>query len=145
MLGTPGAPDITIDSGYSAWAAINGVVGGPADDDDRDSISNFLEFALVSPPLTRSSHLLPVGQAENVEIDGVTDTYLMFTFRRNLNAPNLNYSVESSSDLQTWENTDQMILFSSTPNGDGSEAVTYRSAVPISNSSSLYIRLLVTD
>ena len=89
--------------------------------------------------------MLPVGQAENVEIDGVTDTYLMFTFRRNLNAPNLNYSVESSSDLQTWENTDQMILFSSTPNGDGSEAVTYRSAVPISNSSSLYIRLLVTD
>ncbi|MGK0189408.1 MAG: hypothetical protein ACI9R3_005225 [Verrucomicrobiales bacterium] len=145
LLGSPGISDDTVDSSYAAWATTNGVIGGPDSDDDSDSISNFLEFALLSPPLETSTHLLPDAQVQGVEINGTTDIFLTFSFRRNPGAPEIKYSVESSSDLQTWESTDQMIIISSALTGDGSETVTYRSSQPIEASVSLYVRLRVAN
>lgn len=32
---------------YASWANLNGVIGGPANDDDNDGIANLLEYALI--------------------------------------------------------------------------------------------------
>ncbi|MCB1100632.1 MAG: lamin tail domain-containing protein [Verrucomicrobiae bacterium] len=144
--GTPGASDDGGggDNGYSAWATANSVVGGPTGDDDGDGVSNFLEFALLAPPHAPSQSFLPTGT--------VVDGFFTFSFRRNPAATSVNYTVESSPDLQAWLAATsqptvelQMELASATANGDGSETVTWRSVRPVAEAVGFYVRLGVQE
>ena len=145
-LGTPGRPDDTGGTGYAAWAAANGVTGGPESDDDNDGVSNFLEFALRSLPSSPSAHLLPMAITQTFEINGITARYLTFTHPRNPDAPSLTYTLETSGDLQNWRSNDQMTLLSTTPTGDGSDTVIYRSTHALTEpTNSFYVRLRVSE
>jgi hypothetical protein len=81
-------------SNYSQWAATNGVTAGPTGDDDRDGISNVIEFMLNLNPKAPSTLPPPTASAS-----GLTWT---LTKRPEALADGLVYQVESGSNLQTW-------------------------------------------
>ncbi|MCU0857451.1 MAG: NBR1-Ig-like domain-containing protein [Pontiellaceae bacterium] len=77
-------------SGYAAWAATNGITGGPTDDDDGDGLNNFSEYAVREKPAFIKSG----------------DTFDYIYLQRN-DDPNLIYSVETTTNLlsEVWINT----------------------------------------
>jgi hypothetical protein len=81
-------------SNYSQWATANGVTAGPTGDDDRDGISNVIEFMLNLNPKAPSTLPQPT----------VTASGLIWTLtkRPEALADGLEYRVESGSDLKTW-------------------------------------------
>ena len=84
---------IAASSQYQQWAATNGLIGGPEDDQDKDGIDNVIEFMLGLNPTSPSK--LP---APAVAANGLT-----WTLPKNANAlaDGLAYQVESGSG-QTW-------------------------------------------
>jgi hypothetical protein len=111
-------------------------------DNDKDSINNLLEYALDSNPTLASNHDLPTGTTELIEVDGVTDRYLTLTFRRNLAASELTFSVELSDDLVGWDNN-SAVPVSSTDNGDGTATEVWRAPLPSATDSRQFVRLRV--
>jgi hypothetical protein len=85
---------VTAGSNYSQWAAANGVTGGPAGDDDRDGLSNVIEFMFDLNPHASSKLPEPVPAAQ-----GLTWT---LPKRPAALADGLVYQVETSTNLQTW-------------------------------------------
>ncbi|MDA7890136.1 lamin tail domain-containing protein, partial [Akkermansiaceae bacterium] len=103
---TGGTPGVTGPgtSNFELWARSIGL-GAEAsmtDDNDNDGMNNLLEYALDSDPMNDSSHRLPSGATELIEVDGVTARYLTLTFRRNLAASELTFTVELADDLTGW-------------------------------------------
>ncbi|MEK7953368.1 zinc-dependent metalloprotease family protein [Luteolibacter sp. Y139] len=76
-------------SQYQQWAATNGVIGGPEDDQDHDGITNVIEFMLGLNPTTSSKMPVPVPGANG----------LTWTLTKNANAlaDGLVYQVESGN------------------------------------------------
>jgi Right handed beta helix region len=72
--------------------------GGPnanaMDDPDKDGLPNLLEYALGGNPLQAGSAALPVPSA--------TGGHGVLTFSRNLNAADLTFAVQASSDMASW-------------------------------------------
>jgi autotransporter-associated beta strand protein len=76
-----GSGTLTVTSGpatgnYATWSGrgFHNLTGGPADDDDNDSIANLLEYILGGNPRVVSSGILPIATASSGN--------LVFTFRR---------------------------------------------------------------
>ena len=116
---------------YAAWAASNGIQGGPSDDDDNDGLSNFWEFLFGSRPDLASDAPGFGLSVRRVEVDDQADDYLFLTFRRNLNAA-ASLTVEVSRDLIRWAPDPAMIEpVSQADNGDGTATVTHRFARPV--------------
>lgn len=85
-------------SAYATWLATTpwtGADSSPVSDPDGDGVSNLLEYAFGSDPLTPSSTADPVC-ALNPSTSSLT-----FTFLRARS--DLTYEVQSSSDLSTWQ------------------------------------------
>ena len=124
--GTPGTGD-AIDT------------NNPDADNDGDGLSAFLEFALGGDDSDPSSGrgLIGIGTSEN---------RVAFSYQKNLAADNVNYALETSGDLITWNNADDSFeLVSETDNGDGTAKVSVRwkdAAVP---NGEVYIRLRATQ
>ena len=143
--GTPGVagPDT---SNFELWAQSIGLGAGASmtGDNDSDGMNNLLEYALDSDPMSGSSHRLPSGATELIEVDGVTDRYLTLTFRRNLAASELTFTVELSDDLTGWnDNTAIPVLV--TNHGDGTTTEVWRAPLPLNDDSSQFVRLRVTN
>lgn len=68
--------------------------GADSADTDGDGLTNLLEYALGSSPLTPNS-----SSAPTVSFD---DDHLVFSFYR-IADPDLTYIVQTSTDLQTWD------------------------------------------
>jgi hypothetical protein len=104
--GTMSAPSggiYNLAGGYQAWASSHDWQGLPSDPDedvDGDGVSNFLEFALGGNPLTPNTAILP--QLEIIPIDSNTR---MLTLQYLRARAEVNYSVETSTDMQTWTTT----------------------------------------
>ncbi len=113
-------------------------------DNDNDGINNLLEYALDSDPMNDSSHRLPSGATELIEVDGVTARYLTLTFRRNLAASELTFTVELADDLTGWNNN-TAVPVSTTDHGDGTATEVWRAPLPLNNDSSQFVRLRVTN
>ena len=79
-----------------------------------------------------------------IEVDGVTDRYLTLTFRRNLAASELTFTVELSGDLTGW-NSNTAIPVSTTDHGDGTATEVWRAPLPLNSDSSQFVRLRVTN
>lgn len=86
---TPG--NFATEESYESWAAANGV-GAENDDDDRDSLENFLEYALGTNP--NQLTILPP-----VTFDGETGT---ITFPSHVGRSGVEVILETSSDLLEW-------------------------------------------
>ena len=80
--------------GYEAWEIIHGVVGGANDDDDKDGLTNFEEYAFGLLP-TNSSSLNPIV----VPFSRTTGTFSFIRRNSTLAGP-LTYSVWYSTDLE---------------------------------------------
>lgn len=142
--GTPGV-DGPGTSNFDTWAQANGLGAGASltADQDGDGMSNLLEYALDSNPIIDSSQDLPSGTTELIEVDGVIDRYLTLTFQRNLAASELNFIVELSANLAGWSDTAMQV--SSSDNGDGTATEVWRAPLPLTNHTSQFVRLRVTN
>jgi hypothetical protein len=142
--GTPGAAGPGT-SNFDSWAQSHGFEAGTSmtADNDKDGINNLLEYALDSNPTLASNHELPTGATELIDVNGVTDRYLTLTFRRNLAASELTFSVELSGDLVSWDNN-TAVPVSSTDNGDGTATEIWRAPLPSTTNSRQFVRLRVT-
>ena len=89
---TPGK--IAAGERFEVWALSHGAVTA-AGDDDHDGRSNLLEYALGSHPLTPDT-----GSPVRLEF---ADGMVSATYDIRIAAPDLEYVLESSGDLSTWQ------------------------------------------
>jgi len=139
-----GSPGVTEPTGftYAAWAASHALVGGPDDDDDGDTVSNYLEYLYGSRPDLASEAPGLNAAIQSIEVGGVIDRYLTVTFPENLEAEE-SLTLEISADLLTW-NSDpaRTELVSRIDNGDGTATVSLRLADPVSPAQKIiFVRL----
>ena len=94
LHGTPGG-FIHEEGGYGSWAQRWGV-SSPESDADGDGWAALLEYALDRDPTRReTTPALSLGRAS---LFGKP----MIVFRLGANRPDITYTIESSTDLQTW-------------------------------------------
>ena len=73
------------------------------EDADGDGMSNLLEYALGSDPASSDSTFAPL--VDTVE-DGNGESYVSFSYTENKAVQDVNYVIEKSVDLKTWEPVD---------------------------------------
>ncbi|MDE0860205.1 MAG: lamin tail domain-containing protein [Akkermansiaceae bacterium] len=135
--GTPGADEFGLT--FAAWKAATGVTGAENDDDDFDSFSNLLEYATGSDGTDPTSANHP---SASVQVIGASE-YLFFSFRKRIDASDLNYTIEFSPGLAAWQPLDAVFV-SSVSNGDGTTTETWRSAQSGATRSRNFVHLRVT-
>ena len=85
----------------------NSLLCGDLADPDRDGLCNLLEYAFGGHPLETTSNL--IGPTQHFEwIEG--ERYLCLTYHRRSFAPDLQYLVEGSSDLEDWIRRDASVV-----------------------------------
>ena len=139
--GTPGeasSPGLS----YLTWSAENNLQGGPQDDDDHDTISNFMEFLHGTDPVSPDAEPPLTIQLETLQVNGATNDYLVISFQEDLRALG-SLSVEVSSDLITWSSALDLIEpLSQIDNGGGKATTIIRMAQPVQNQDTpFFVRL----
>ena len=130
--GTPG----TATGVFSSWAAgffttaelDDASVSGPDADPDHDGLSNVIELAFGSSPVSPSADRVPTGQLVEVGSGENAETYLTITFTRDPSVPGYSAAPEFGSNLETW--TGAGVLLQTVAQPDGTETVTYRDSSP---------------
>ena len=125
---------------YAEWALQNAVQGGPEDDDDGDTVSNYLEYYFGSRPDLATD--APFADARIQRIGG--SNYLTLSFPRNLLTGG-SFEVQLSSDLRIWTTDPAMFeTISNFDNGDGTAEVAVRYLRPVDDGSKkMFLRLFV--
>ncbi|YCM45453.1 lamin tail domain-containing protein [Verrucomicrobiaceae bacterium 227] len=139
--GSPGDDD-QLD--FETWAVSFGLVPGslPTDDPDGDGLNNLLEYALASDPLKRSPGDGPVGLTGALVVNGVAGNYAGLSFKRPSGVIDLQYVVEISTDLDSW-NGGIAIRHSRESNGDGTVNEVWRTPAGIESQERWFMRLRV--
>jgi hypothetical protein len=139
--GSPGTTEPTgVD--YATWAAGRNVQGGSSDDDDHDTVSNFMEFLHGSNPNSADPDPELQISVESLEINGQVDDYLLITYQKNLNALGT-LTIELSSDLVTWTSDPNRIEpLTQVDNGNGTATVTVRQENPVSAQANIFFARL---
>jgi hypothetical protein len=116
--------------------------GDPNADLDGDGLNALLEYAFGT--IDREAGASPEAgiSAGTALFEGDTVESLTMSFRRNIAAEDVVIYVEVSPDLVGWDEMETAFV-SATPNGDGTEVVTYRSTSDIATTAREYIRLKV--
>jgi hypothetical protein len=127
-------------TGFESW--INSHPGlvdkGPSADPDGDRIPNLIEYALGGNPLQANLQELP--RQSMTRVSGLD--YLTLSVDRNAAASDLTFSVEVSSDLQTWYSGDAYTTILSAP---GDAVFTARDNTPVgSGNLRRFIRLKIS-
>jgi hypothetical protein len=139
LAGHPGGVD---SQSFASWASVHAVVGTTGDP-DADGMSNLVEYALAGDPKQPSPEIVPVGSVQVLAPDGgIPEPYLTLSFRRPLDADDIVWSVEFSSDLSGWAPKSELV--SSTLHGDGTVTETWRSVGPMSAAGRTFVRLSIT-
>ncbi len=125
-----GSPGTVEDITYAAWLAQFPTL--TLDDQDGDSLSNALEYALRTNPLAPNTSATAAA-IQPIAVLGVTANYFTHTFRRHIGATSATWTPQFSPDLSAWQAAD-FTLHGSVNNGDGTENVTYRTTSPVSTS-----------
>lgn len=145
--GTPGRPEPETSGleqylasfftpGQMADPAISGALADP----ELDGYSNLLEYALGGHPLAFDQLV------DQTIVEHLGEDYPALTFLRRTNEPDLEYAVQISTNLATWnEGRDHLIESSSIDLGDGFTFVTVRSVIPISGAEGQFLRLKVVQ
>jgi hypothetical protein len=120
-------------------------IATPASDPDGNGISALLEHALGIPTgASTARDLLPFAYPETDTLSG--DRFLHLDYRRLIQRAGLTYTVETSVDLITWDDSGASVIEESvTPVGDGtSEKVVVRITPSFSLGGAKFVRLRVT-
>ena len=121
-----------------------GFTGSPSGDTDGDGYSDYLEYALGNPQGTPGTTNRPTTAVTNYTVATVTSPYLTFSYRRNNAADGVNYFVELSTNLTSWDSTPAAVTYVGTVvNGDGTSTVTYRATNPFNAAVPQFMRLRV--
>jgi hypothetical protein len=117
-------------------------VSGPLADADGDGFPNLVEFSMNLDPKT-SNRQLGLCVYQEVTVSG--QRYPAMTIRRRITYPGLTSHVEASTDLTNWSSPTTLEEGDPTDNGDGTETVQFRSALPLSSQNRQWLRLRVTE
>lgn len=112
-------------------------LAGPADDPDADGLPNLAEYAFGTGPWMRSNAPV-VGQTS---VAGTN--YLTLTYSRAKLLTDVTYTVEASTDLQTWSSAGATVPVSTVDQGDVTQ-VTVRDTVPLAPGARRYLRMRLT-
>lgn len=136
-----GSGSLTIGSGFSAWAAQNGLSGDPDADADGDGLADVLEYVFGTQP--------GVADAAPVSVSAAGTTTFVFHLVREVSSktPDLVLKLEVGPDLESWPQsyaigaaTDpavpEVVI---TANGDGTESIDI--TAPRNGASRLFARL----
>lgn len=119
---------------------LHGTSAGPEGDLDADGKSNFAEFAFGTDPGDAKS----VSSIRSSFLTSGAEKYLSVTFRRRAGSF-LDYTVESSSDLEHWTASTTEVVVKKAPrnlyDGTGISEVTYSLVKPISATPQRYLRV----
>lgn len=126
------------EGGYPAWAEAKLPAGqrGQDADPDGDGITNVVEYALDLDPVVPDVQGLPAGLIE--ESQG--ENYLSLTVSKNVQATDVQFSVEVSADLATWQSG----LEHTTVVEETEAILKVRDKVALSAADRRFIRLKVT-
>ena len=113
-------------------------ISGPDANPSRDSIGNLLKYALALEPKTASSTGLPVCGTQSIG----GKTYRTFAFTKRRAITDLTYTVQISTDLQTWNSDPGYVIRTDDASTDQATA---RSGSAIGEMPQQYFRLLVTQ
>ena len=127
---------------FTASEQTNSAISGDLADPDGDGFPNLLEYAFNTNPRVTTTNGMP---AFFTQPDTGTN-YLATTFTRILYNTDISYFVDVSPDLYTWYTgpTNVVQYGSAVDNGDGSETVTYRDAIPEPVATQRFIRVRIT-
>ncbi|MES2476699.1 MAG: Calx-beta domain-containing protein [Verrucomicrobiota bacterium] len=142
-ISDPGAPV----GAYATWRAsqfttpelADSEISGDLADPDKDGVVNLLEFAFGLLAKTSDAPGLPSSSLVSV----LSDDYLALTFRRQINAPEISYIVETNAVLSGAWAANAVQVGSAVPNGDGTETVTFRDTLPLDNHPERFMRVRV--
>ena len=130
-------PDHSQPTSWRASVDFNGTPGGDDSilftgvataDEDGDGFNAFLEYALGSDDGSSSS--LPSLSLDREASDGLDDFFTV-SFRINLAAVGLQYSLQGSNDLISWTSEKEMTHVATDHNGDGTATMKFRSTSPV--------------
>ncbi len=113
-------------------------LGGVEGDFSNDGISNLLAYALGLDPTAKNNGNLPVS---GIESDGQGNDLLTLTYTRNKKASGVDYIVESSTDLGTWDPETQDAQASIV--GEDASAWIVKVSIPLTEAEELFLRLRV--
>ncbi len=142
---------LTVQTPYATWQSemftasqlANPAISGDTADPAGDGISNLIKYALNLNPWTTTVTGLPAG---SIVATG-TGNYLALTYTQVISATDLTYTVQVSSDLQTWvsgSNYTTAPVATINPGGV-TQTVTVQAAAPMSSGApAQFIRLQVT-
>ena len=125
---------------YTNWAYLQNIpIGqrGALDDPDNDGLPNLLEFYLAHNPLVAASGGI---MATTVEIGGEKYPSIAYVRRKNVGGITGEVQVASGLNLATLFS---VVELSTTDNGDGTENVIVRSALPLSQQPQQFFRIAV--
>ena len=138
---------ISVSSPFAVWqqswfgsadSSVSGANATPA----GDGIANLLKYALNLDPNTDGSSGLPAQSL----VTNAGQNYLALAYTQVQAATDLTYTVQVSSDLQTWySGTGYTAAPSITNNADGeTQTVTVQDLTPVTDAAQRFIRLEVT-
>ncbi len=135
--GTPGADDGT---GFDSWKQAYPGVSDPAADNDGDGLQNLMEYALGTHPLVINVESPVHASVQTRVVDGSTVRFLILSYTRRADAPDLAFHVEFAGDLTAVWNPGT--LEQSSPAAGGVTDI-WRAPVPLSGDEAQYGRLRI--
>ncbi|MDD5260987.1 MAG: autotransporter-associated beta strand repeat-containing protein, partial [Methylacidiphilales bacterium] len=147
--GTINATIINDNSPYNAWKNLkfsssdlaDPAISGDTADPNRDGIPNLLAYALHLEPKNPNTGGFPVAGETNAG----GNNYLTLNYTQLNWVTEINYLVEVSSDLATWNSgPPYTALVSSLDNGDGTSTVVAQDLTPMNAATKRFIRLRIT-
>ena len=126
--GSPGKDEIQYS--YDIWklASFNSdqiqdsLISGELADPDQDGFSNLLEYSFGGRPLTKDFNISPIAKI----IGRGGELYLAFTYRQRIGVSDYEYVIETSNDLRSWQEVNNVELDDFSNNQDETATVSYR-------------------
>tara|TARA_Y100000766_G_scaffold255919_1_gene242339 strand:+ start:92 stop:4141 length:4050 start_codon:yes stop_codon:yes gene_type:complete len=126
--GSPGKDEIQYS--YDIWklASFNSdqiqdsLISGELADPDQDGFSNLLEYSFGGRPLTKDVNISPSAKI----IGRGGELYLVFTYRQRIGVSDYEYVIETSNDLRSWQEVNNVELDDFSNNQDETATVSYR-------------------
>jgi hypothetical protein len=130
-LATGGSPGESDGTNYTDWRIANGLPNPEIDPDpDKDGRDNLLEYFEGADP-NSADHSSGTIAVEPLEVEGVTNAYIVFRFKRSLTADDVIMIPQISDDLDQWlEGPANIVLHGRERIDDTQEVIIFRSTDP---------------